>query len=251
MVLHTWTQRLQYHPHVHCIVPAGGITNGYWKDTPVKGKYMFPVKAMSKVFKGKFMEACLAAIHQGELVTGLTADQLAIWKHQCYQQDWVVYAKPAFGGAHQVLEYLGRYTHRMAISNYRVLEVTDKQVTFSYLDRRQTSIEQRRKQMSLKGEEFLRRFLLHVLPKGYRKIRHYGFLASRVKTARIDQARKHFGLQAAERPKYNTTTVMLLAYGKDINVCQSCLEGVLLTIAEQPRHKNIKPRSPPSSQVSQ
>lgn len=245
MVLHTWTQQLAYHPHVHCIVPAGGISNGHWKDTPMKGKYLFPVKAMSKVFRGKFMEACLKALQKGELVTDMGSQYLTNWKQELYAKEWVVYAKKAFGGPKQVLEYLGRYTHRMAISNYRILEVDDQQVTFSYLDRRKATFDQQSRQMSLKGEEFLRRFLLHVLPKGYRKIRHYGFLASRIKTIRIAQARKHFGLQPAERPKYNTALVMLIAYGKDIHLCQSCLDGVVLTIEQKPRPGNTQPRSPP------
>jgi hypothetical protein len=177
-ILHTWGQTLTLHPHLHCIVPGGGITpKGKWKMAKSDGKYLFPVKAMSKLFRGKFMDL-------------LKKKALPIEKGQVnslYKKDWVVYAKRPFASAHSVLEYLGRYTHKIAISNHRILAMEGNEVTFGYKDYRHGG---RKKQMILKTEEFVRRFALHILPRGLVRIRHFGFLSSTVKWKAIPLIRE-------------------------------------------------------------
>jgi hypothetical protein len=172
-ILHTWGQKLDLHPHIHYIVPAGGIDKtGNWLHTRSDGKYLFPVKAMSAVFRGKFV-ALLKAFLQTKKID--FSDEL---RHAIYQKDWVVYAKRPFGGAAQVIEYLGRYTHKIAISNHRILGIDNGEVVFNYKDYGDGG---KVKAMTLPATEFLRRFCLHILPKGFRKIRHYGFLSKRKK----------------------------------------------------------------------
>jgi len=181
-ILHTWGQKLELHPHIHYIVPAGGIDKtGNWKHTRSGGKYLFPVKAMSGVFRGKFVAGFK------ELLQSKAIEFTAALRHAIYKQEWVVYAKRPFGGAGQVIEYLGRYTHKIAISNHRIQSIDSENVVFSYKD---YSDGGKVKTMTLSSSEFLRRFCLHILPKGFRKIRHYGLLASRnKKKLRILQAK--------------------------------------------------------------
>lgn len=170
-VLHTWGQNLQLHPHVHMIVPGGGIdSDGRWIHSRCNGIYLFPVGIMSRVFRGKFMEAFAVFMESSGM--NITPEL----KKDLYAKEWVVYAKRPFGGVDQVIEYLGRYTHKIAISNHRLKRIEDGKVTFSYKDYRHGG---RRKEMTLCAHEFLRRFCLHILPRGFRKIRHYGILASR------------------------------------------------------------------------
>lgn len=165
-VLHTWGQTLGLHPHLHCIVPGGGLTKcGKWKAARSKGKYLFPVKAMSKVFRAKYIYAIQQKI--GNLDKKLI-DEL-------YKKDWVVYAKRPFQNVNSVIEYLGRYTHKIAISNHRIKAIADNKVTFSYKDYRKGASKQ---EMTLEAIEFIRRFSMHVLPKGFVRIRHYGILSS-------------------------------------------------------------------------
>lgn len=169
-VLHTWGQNLQLHPHVHIIVPGGGVdTNGRWLNSRSNGRYLFPVHIMSRVFRGKFMQAFDTFMESlGMYIT----PEL---KKELYAKAWVVYAKRPFGGVDQVIEYLGRYTHKIAISNHRLKSIADGKVTFSYKDYRHGGST---KEMTLCAHEFLRRLCLHILPRGFRKIRHYGILAS-------------------------------------------------------------------------
>lgn len=170
-VLHTWGQNLTLHPHVHMIVPGGGIDDtGLWKQVKGKGKYLFPVKAMSTVFKHKYMEAFVLFLKSSNLVIDKAM------RETLYSKDWVVYAKQPFAGPQQVIEYLGRYTHKVAISNHRISNIENGKVTFSYKDYADGS---KQKAMTLDAEEFLRRFCMHILPQGFRKIRHYGFLSNR------------------------------------------------------------------------
>ena len=166
-ILHTWGQTLTLHPHLHCIVPGGGLTKaGHWKNAKSDGKYLFNVKAMSKTFRGKYI-AALKALLPREMTPQLLN---ALYKH-----NWVVYAKRPFTGPQSVVEYLGRYTHKIAISNHRLKQVDDKQVTFSYKDYKHGSA---KKEMTLEAAEFIRRYAMHILPKGLVRIRHYGILSS-------------------------------------------------------------------------
>ncbi len=166
-ILHTWGQTMTLHPHLHCIVPGGGLTKqGKWKPARSDGKYLFNVKAMSKTFRGRFIAA---------LKDQLPGQMDKSFINQLYKHKWVVYAKRPFTGPQSVVEYLGRYTHKIAISNHRIKNHQDDKVTFSYKDYKQGSI---KKEMTLEAFEFIRRFTLHVLPKGFVHIRHYGICSS-------------------------------------------------------------------------
>lgn len=165
-ILHTWGQNLSLHPHLHCIVPAGGITKSQrWKHARGDGKFLFPVRAMSDVFRARFASALRAKM------PGLDRP----FYNQLFKTKWVVYTKQPFGGPKQVIEYLGRYTHKIAISNHRLTNVNTNEVTFRYKDYRDES---KSKVMTLPGFEFVRRFALHILPRGFMRIRHYGILSS-------------------------------------------------------------------------
>jgi hypothetical protein len=171
-ILHTWGQTMTLHPHLHCIVPGGGLTKQEkWKQAKSNGKYLFNVKAMSKVFRGKFI-ALLKERLPGEMNKQFIDD--------LYKKDWVVYAKRPFAGPESVVEYLGRYTHKIAISNHRIKNVEEAKVTFSYKDYKQNAIT---KEMTLDALEFIRRFAMHILPKGFVRIRHYGIVSSTSKMA--------------------------------------------------------------------
>lgn len=166
-ILHTWGQTMALHPHLHCIVPSGGITEqNKWKFGKNDGKFLFPVKAMSKVFRARFIQSLkeeLPDMADTELISAL------------YKKDWVVYAKRPFNTPKNVIEYLGRYTHKIAISNHRISDISDDKVTFSYKDYRQAGV---KKTMTLDALEFIARFSLHILPKKFVRIRHYGILSS-------------------------------------------------------------------------
>ncbi len=236
-VLHTWTQTLEYYPHIHCIVLAGGIgADGKWKTTKSGGKFLFHVDALAQTFRGKFMELLVSHYKSGDLhLSGKLAplqDSGAFWelKRSLYQKQWVVYAKDPFGNPATVLEYLDRYTHRIAISNYRLQAMDHQNVTFCYLDRKANA----KRTLTLSGEQFLGRFLLHVLPKGYCKIRHYGIFASRVKTAQLQKARSSLGVEQKEKVCYTVRDVIYITTGVDIHLCRAC-KGLLVTIEETPR----------------
>jgi len=181
-VLHTWTRTLLLHPHLHCIVTGGGLTADGSRWIHAKRKYLFPVKVLSKLFRGKFLDGLVRAQRKGELrlVGRLSAGTFERLIDALYEQDWVVYAKRAFLGPEHVFEYLGRYTHRVGISNQRLLAMDDRGITFVTRDN-QT--------VTLPPEKFIQRFLLHVLPKGFVKIRHYGLLSSSYAKTRLETAR--------------------------------------------------------------
>ena len=200
LVLHTWGQNLHYHPHVHAVVTGGGLScdaQGAVDAEPrwlaCRPGFFLPVRILSRVFRGKFLERLRQAFDDGELVlpTALSAlaapEVFARWLTPLYRQEWVVYAKPPFGGPEQVLKYLARYTHRVAISNQRLLSLADGRVTFRYKD---YAGGHRLRSMTLSAEEFLRRFMQHVLPKGFVKIRHYGLLAARGRNERLALCRR-------------------------------------------------------------
>jgi hypothetical protein len=195
MVLHTWGQNLHHHPHVHCVVTGGGLScnaRGEVDASPgwvsCRPGFFLPVRVLSRVYRGKFL-AGLRALHaQGKLkLPALLATSFTAWLSPLYAKDWVVYAKPPFGGPEQVLKYLARYTHRVALSNHRLVKLEEGRVTFRYRDYADSRKE---KLLTLSAEEFLRRFIMHVLPKGFMKIRHYGLLSSRQREARLQLARR-------------------------------------------------------------
>lgn len=192
-VLHSWGQTLSYHPHLHCIVPGGGISLDGRRWISCRPGFFLPVRVLSRLFRRLFLEALRASFDAGILkffgdLAGLTEPAaftrlLAKVRHL----DWVVYAKPPFGGPEQVLSYLGRYTHRVAIANSRLISMADDRVAFRWRDYRHRG---RTKVMTLDAHEFIRRFLLHTLPDGFHRIRHYGFLANGHRAARLDLCRR-------------------------------------------------------------
>ena len=204
-VLHTWGQNLLHHPHVHFVVPGGGISpdRSKWQKCPAG--FFLPVRVLSRVFRGKFLALLRGAYEQGQLAF---RGDLASWGTapgfkrivaEAYRMEWVVYAKPPFGGPEQVLKYLARYTHRVAISNDRLLKLEDGQVTFRW---KNYAAQGKKQTMTLSALEFLRRFLLHVLPRGFMRIRHYGFLANRHRESRLALCRRL--LEANNQPGAET-----------------------------------------------
>ena len=204
-VLHTWGQNLQHHPHVHYIVPAGGLAldGSRWIDS--SRRFFLPVKALSQVFRGKFCEQLRELFQQDRLQFHGSLQQLAspgafsnfLW--QLGQKDWVVYAKPPFGGAEHVLNYLARYTHRVAISNHRLVAFENDRVSFRWRDYAHGG---KKKVMTVSADEFLRRFLLHVLPGGLVRIRHFGLFANRRRETALARCRDLLGAVAcADRPE--------------------------------------------------
>ena len=193
-VLHTWNQRLEHHPHVHCVVPAGGLSQDGQRWIPVRKKNFFlPVEPLSCLFRGKFLAYLKEAFTEGRLKFYGGLRELAHpahfqdWAESLKSKDWVVYAKPPFGGPQQVLRYLSRYTHRVAISNGRLLSLEAGRVRFRWRDSQDNN---QIKEMSLDAVEFIRRFLLHVLPCGFVKIRHFGFLSNRNRQAMVQRCRE-------------------------------------------------------------
>ena len=206
-VLHTWGQNLSLHPHIHCIVPGGGIDkNGNWRCAKNKGKFLFPVKAMAKVFRAKFV---------AELRKQLILDQRLY--NGLFLKDWVVYAKRPFGNPKAVIEYLGRYTHKVAISNHRIKSIDNETVIFTYKDYRDQS---KVKLMTLTHEEFIRRFSQHILPKRFVRIRHYGILSSTWKRSKLANLQIKLGLMPI---------VKVVKVAK-MQACPSCKKGKMVTI---------------------
>lgn len=220
-VLHTWGQNLMLHPHVHMIVPGGGFTPaGYWKNAKCEGKYLFPGGVMSKMFRGKFMEKLMLFLSEQKITLDVTL------RKKLYNLNWNVNAKQPFGGPEEVIEYLGRYSHKIAISNHRIKDVKNGIVTFSYKDYADGG---KQKLMLLEAEEFLRRFCLHILPPGFMKIRHYGILASRVKPMlRMYQMKMGVLVQNLEKANWKEITKTKLHF--DIDACPCCKTGKMIRI---------------------
>jgi hypothetical protein len=192
-ILHTWGQNLLLHPHIHCVIPAGGLSLDHRRWVRPRYPFFLPVKVLSRVFRGKFLAGLKRLHRRKKLQCAGPAAALADYKQfakllrRLHRHDWVVYAKPAFGGPMQVLRYLGRYTHRVAISNHRLLALERERVTFRWKDYARGG---KQGQMTLVATEFLRRFFLHVLPKGFVRIRHFGFLANRFRASRLALGRQ-------------------------------------------------------------
>lgn len=231
-ILHTWTQTLLYHPHVHCVVPGGGLSLDGARWIGCRDNFFLPVKVLSPVFRGKFLALLDAAAGRGSLrfsgSTASLADPRAwtAFVRQMRRKEWVVYAKPPFGSPARVLKYLARYTHRVAISNSRIVSLTNEHVTFRYRDRARGN---EMRTMKLSGVEFLRRFLLHVLPKGFVRIRHFGLLANRVRSANLALCRSLLG---ATTPAQRDSQIDSASSDDDqAAICPTCRLGRLHWIA--------------------
>jgi hypothetical protein len=243
-VLHTWGQNLLYHPHVHCVVPAGGLAVGGSAWVACREGFFLPVRVLSRVYRGKFI-AFLKRVHErgGLLFHGNLqplADRAVLERliDQSVQNEWVVYAKPPFGGPAQVLKYLARYTHRVAISNGRLLRLEDGKVTFRWKDYAHGS---RQSTMTLDATEFIRRFLLHVLPSGFVRIRYYGFLANRFRAENLARCRKLIGLgQSSEEPTpQSRETDEAPSPEKDVARCPLCKQGHMRIVEELQRQRPV------------
>jgi len=237
-ILPTWNQQMQYHPHIHCILPGGGLTEkGEWKGTKGKADFLFSVAALSSKFKKKFLILLTALYKNGDLSI---PDKDPLWnsatsfyktKKALYKKDWVVYNKPSFKDHHQVFEYLGRYTHKIAISNHRIIKITDTHVTFRYLDRKKEASATR----TLTGEKFILCFLQHVLPKRFTKIRHYGFLSTRSKKADLERIRKALDAKSPEeKKKLSAREIIIKTTGQDPYLCPHCKTDTMRIIKITP-----------------
>jgi len=209
-ILHTWGQNLLLHPHIHCVIPAGGLSPHQSRWVHPRYPFLLPVKVLSRVYRGKFL-AALKRLHRcnklqcaGPAASLADPQQFAKLLRRLHRHDWVVYAKPAFGGPMQVLRYLGRYTHRVAISNHRLLNFDQERVTFRWKDYARAG---KQGQMTLTATEFLRRFFLHVLPKGFVRIRHFGFLANRFRASRLALSRQLLASSSATDERAGTCDV--------------------------------------------
>jgi hypothetical protein len=227
-MLHTWDQTLKDHFHLHCLVPAGALSVDHSRWIAARKNFLFPVTALSQVFRGKFWALLKQSIDRGKLPAANNEIKAS------RRKSWVVYAKKPFGSPQTVLDYLGRYTHRVALSNDRIVKVEDEEVTLSYRDRKDGN---RKKTIPLKAHEFIRRFLLHVLPEGFMRIRHFGFLANRSKKQMLTQCRKLLKLAPAlpQIPKQSALDLLRELTGVDLTRCPSCQKGTMIVVGELPR----------------
>jgi len=217
-VLHTWGQKLWLHPHLHCIVPSGGINaQGKWKSTKGKGKYLFPQKVMSKIYRAKFV------FHLRSSGVDIPQD---VGK-AIFSKDWVVYAKRPFASPATVIEYLARYTHKVAISNHRLLSIDKNKIQFHFKDYRK---EAAKLETSLSANEFLRRFCLHILPKGFVRMRHYGIFASKNKAIDLNKAKHDFGQPLWQKTKLSWKEIALTKLNINPDVCPKCKSGLMEVI---------------------
>jgi len=209
-VLHTWGSNLLHHPHVHCVIPAGGLSPDHERWVQPHYPFLLPVKVLSRVFRGKFVAGLKQAFQKRDLCLPGALRPLAQRKtfhsflRTLFRHDWVVYAKPPFGGPEHVLHYLARYTHRVAISNHRLVSLAEGKVTFRWKDYAHGN---KKRLMTLAAEEFLRRFLLHVLPRGFVRIRFFGLLANRRRAALLPLCRRLIGDNSASLPSQAETQV--------------------------------------------
>jgi Putative transposase/Transposase zinc-binding domain len=236
-ILHTWTQTLDFHPHLHCIVPGGGLSPDGARWVSARPRYFLPYEVLSKRFRNRFLDALVEAVRAGEIrFAGSTAalvDEVRFADFVAEQRakKWVVYLKPPFGSPEQVLKYLARYTHRVAISDKRIVEVGGDSVRFTYRDRANGD---RQREMVLDGVEFLRRFLLHVLPSHFVRIRYYGFLGSRGRAENLARCRQLIGASGCESPPDPACTGEAERDPKPKNQCPTCGVGTLLVVTDLP-----------------
>ncbi len=243
-VLHTWNQKLEHHPHAHCVVPAGGLSLDHSRWVPSHARFFLPIPVFRKVFRRKFVSALKHDFRQGNIGFHGTLKPLAhpkafsAWLRTLYRHHWHVYSKRPFGGAQQALRYLGRYTHRVAISNHRLVSLVDDQVTFRW---RHRAHHNEPELMPLSLDEFLRRFLLHVLPKGFVRIRHFGFLANRRRATFLPLCLQLLG---ALQPSHTEPEASPAQEASPLPLCPQC--GGRMVVIERLTAAQIQLRSPPS-----
>jgi Putative transposase/Transposase zinc-binding domain len=243
-VLHTWNQQLLFHPHIHCVVPAGGLAADHTRWIPGRDNFFLPVKVLGRVFRGKFV-AGLRELHaagklglHGGLMNFQSSQAFAAMLRPLFHADWVVYSKRPFGGAEHALRYLGCYTHRVAISNHRLISLVDGRVTFRWRD---SAHKNKKRLMTLTVEEFLRRFFLHVLPRGFVRIRHFGLFAHRRRAALLPLCRQL--LAAAESAPSSGTAEPKCDAAQPLWLCPQC--GGAMVLLERLSPVQARLRSPP------
>ena len=236
-VLHTWGQNLHHHPHVHCVVPGGGLSPDEERWVSCRDGFFLPVRLLSRLFRGKFVAELHRAWEHQQLRFHGNLRELEHpkawegWLEPLRNKDWVVYSKPPFGGPQQVLKYLARYTHRVAISNQRLVSLDDGRVTFRYKDYAHQNVQ---RTMSLDALEFLRRFLLHVLPSGFMRIRYYGFLANRHRAEKLQRVRLLLRDETSSTENLPSIPDAPASIGEapdELEICPVCKQGRLLTVA--------------------
>ena len=244
-VLHTWNQKLQHHPHVHCVVPAGGLSPDHARWIDSQQNFFLPVDVLKEVFRGKFVDG-LKALHAEHKIAfhgTLTALQnpkvFAAWLRPLFRSDWVVYAKRPFGGAPHALRYLGQYTHRVAISNHRLVALADGMVTFRWRD---SAHKNKRRLMTLPVNEFLRRFLLHLLPPGFVRIRHFGLMAHRRRGALLPLCLQLLA-DSGRAPSKAGTEEKTTSSTRSLWTCPQC--GGPMVLIERLTARELRLRSPP------
>ena len=236
-ILHTWGSRMNYHPHIHAIVLGGGLDPGnHWKDN---GKEFFlPIRVISRLFRGKYLDELKQLWEEEKLEFHGSAEpyrnhySFKELLDSCYKKEWIPYCKKPFDGAESVIKYLGKYTHRIAISNYRIKGMTDTMVTFSVKDYKDQG---HWKEVSVPGEEFIRLFLMHVPPKRFVRIRHYGLLSSRIKNDRLTLCRNLLGCRKylSRLKELDAPAIIKLLYNKDVCKCSACGGKVVPLPVEQ------------------
>ena len=237
-VLHTWGQTLSYHPHLHCVVPGGGLSPDGSRWISCRPGFFLPIAVLSRLFRRLFLEGLQRAFDAGELRFFSSLERLydpvafRRYLDPARQVNWVVYAKPPFAGAERVLEYVGRYTHRVAIANSRIVDIEDGKVRFQWKDYRN---ENRQKVMTLDAGEFIRRFLVHVLPEGFQRIRYYGFMGNRYRKQKLARCRELLGMQHSDTPvnpkerrDYRDKVEELT--GVSLRECPFCRQGQMVCI---------------------
>jgi len=244
-VLHTWDQKLLYHVHLHCVIAGGALAFDGSRWLPARHNYLFPVRELSQAFRGRYLDGVRRAFARGQLLFPgrlaalATPGPFAAFLEPLAAKDWVVYSQPPFGGAAQVLEYLSRYTHRVALSNGRLRAIEDGRVTFTYRDRRDHN---RPKELTVAAAEFIRRFLLHVTPPGLCRMRHYGFLSNRVKEQQLPRCRTLLG--QAEAPAVavppTATALLLRLTGQDVTRCPQCGQGSMVRVERLPKEPRLE-----------
>jgi hypothetical protein len=229
-VLHTWSQTLIDHFHLHCLIPGGVLAGNRW--LPARDSFLFKVESLAKEFKKRYLKK-LTNVYRKDKINVPENPPIDDMLRSLAERQWIVYAKRPFAGPQQVLEYLGRYTHRVAISNHRILSVADGKVAFTYRDPERKTV----RVMTLAAEEFIRRFLLHVLPKSFMKIRYFGFLAHRNKKQAIPLLRKLINPKAKlpEKIKETVAQMMLRLTGIELTLCPECRKGRMLKIRDLPK----------------
>jgi hypothetical protein len=251
-ILHTWGQNLLYHPHLHCVVPGGGLSADRERWVSCRAGFFLPVRVLSRLFRRLFLAALEKIFRDGELrfrgeIESLAAPPVfARYLEPLAQREWVVYAKPPFGGPQQALEYLGRYTHRVALSNERLLAVRDGWVTFQWKDyRRHGQGKQKSRIMTLPAEEFIRRFLLHTLPPGFQRIRHFGLFANRHREQRLALCRHLLTRNTGELlpPPAACRQLSRALARRPLLRCPHCHAGVMIRVGFLPAYR--WPAAPP------